>query len=126
MQKGKGDAFAFPIEVVGIVFEIFQFCSRLVRGEGRMVGGAYGGARIGESGIATGTASRERVQKRQKTGSGEKPHENQTRKITVQNQGSWRNRAAFCLSPGIFPFIVLHGQCPVPVVQWIERVSPKD
>lgn len=57
MQKGKGDAFAFPIEVVGIVFEIFQFCSRLVRGEGRMVGGAYGGARIGESGIATGTAS---------------------------------------------------------------------
>ncbi len=32
----------------------------------------------------------------------------------------------FCLSGETFPFIVLHGQCPVPVVQWIERVSPKD
>lgn len=62
---------------------------------------------------------------RQKTRKGKK-HSNESWKVTLQNQSPWRNRPAFCLSVGIFPFIVLHGQCPVPVVQWIERVSPKD
>ena len=45
---------------------------------------------------------------------------------TVQNHDAWHTPPAFCLSAEAFPFIVMHGPCPVPVVQWIERVSPKD
>lgn len=45
---------------------------------------------------------------------------------TVQNHDAWHIPPAFCLSAEAFPFIVMHGLCPVPVVQWIERVSPKD
>lgn len=37
----------------------------------------------------------------------------------------WHTPPAFCLSAEAFPFIVMHGPCPVPVVQWIERVFLK-
>ena len=45
---------------------------------------------------------------------------------TVRIHDAWHTPPAFCLSAEAFPFIVTHGPCPVPVVQWIERVSPKD
>ncbi len=45
---------------------------------------------------------------------------------TVQNHDAWHIHSAFCLSAEAFPFIVTPGSCTVPVVQWIERVSPKD
>ncbi len=45
---------------------------------------------------------------------------------TVRIHDAWHTPPAFCLSAEAFPFIVTHGPYPVPVVQWIERVSPKD
>ena len=43
---------------------------------------------------------------------------------TVQNHDAWHTPPAFCLSAEAFPFIVMHGPCPVPVVQWIEYKIP--
>ena len=129
-QKQRQDPgsipFPFPVKAERVILYLLRAQSCLIRGWGGPVHGAYGRPCVRQAVMTMAVSGQGNAENREKTSSWEKTHENGSRKKMLQNQGSWSNCPAFCLSGETFPFIVLHGQCPVPVVQWIERVSPKD